>query len=297
MKKPTKIYQILVKKNIQIRVEKLLNLNEVDFKLHTGIRKEKFFEILEFLTVEFNKAHEKGSNKGIGITCRFVLAITYWRDYRPMRQMALDYDISKTTVCDSIKWIEITLSKWDRFVLQDIKTEIEKLESQGIKVENIIGDVEEQPIERPNVNQEESYSGKKKRHTTKNQIIIVEGVKRIINYYNANGTTHDYKMLKDSNILGILEEKGIGGKFDSGYQGVQTELSKAVIPKKKSKNHELTEEEKEFNKQLSQKRIAIEHVNRELKIFRIMKETYRNHQNRYEEKLQIMCGIYNLNNS
>lgn len=137
-----------------------------------------------------------------------------------MRQMALDYDVSKTTVCDSVKWIENTLSKWDKFVLQDIKTEIEKLEHQGIEVENIIGDVEEQPIERPTINQEESYSGKKKRHTTKNQIIIVEGIKRIINYYNANGTTHDYKMLKDSDIIEVLEEKGIGGKFDSGYQGV-----------------------------------------------------------------------------
>lgn len=104
-------------------------------------------------------------------------------------------------------------------------------------------------------------------------------------------------MLKDSNILGTLELKGIGGKFDNGYQGVQKELSKAIIPKKKSKLHELTEEEKEFNKQLSKKRIVIEHVNRELKIFRIMKETYRNHQNKYEEKLKIMCGIYNLNNS
>lgn len=36
------------------------------------------------------------------------------------------------------------------------------------------------------------------------------------NYYNAKGTTHDFKVLKDSNILSILEEKGIGGKFDSG---------------------------------------------------------------------------------
>ncbi len=211
--------------------------------------------------------------------------------------MALDYDVSVSTVCDSIKWVEITLSKWNKFVLQDIKTEIEKLEVQGIKVESIIDDVEEQPIERPTNNQEESYSGKKKHHTTKNQIIIVEGTKRIVNYYNAKGTTHDYKMLKDSNILSTLEEKGIGGKFDSGYQGVQKELSRAIMPKKKSKLHELTEEEKEYNKQLSKKRIAIEHINRELKIFRIMKETYRNHQNRYEEKLQTMCGIYNLNNS
>lgn len=287
----------MVKKNIQIRVEKLLNLNDKDFKLHTGIKKDKYFEILEYLNGEFDKVHEHGSNKGMVVACRLVLALTYWRDYRPMRQMALDYDVPKSTICDNIKWVELTLSRWDKFVLQDIKTEIKKLEEQGIKVENIIGDVEEQPIERPLVNQEESYSGKKKHHTTKNQIIIAENSKRIINYYNSNGTTHDFKMLQQSEILAPLEELGIGGKFDSGYQGVQKELSKAVIPKKKSKNHELTDEEKEFNKQLSKKRIAIEHVNRELKIFRIMKETYRNHQNRYNEKLIIMCGIYNLNNS
>ena len=47
--------------------------------------------------------------KGIGITCRFALAVTYWREYRPMRQMGLDYDVSKSTVCDSVKWCEETL--------------------------------------------------------------------------------------------------------------------------------------------------------------------------------------------
>lgn len=261
------------------------------------MKKEVFFQMLDYLTIKFNDAHKNGSFKGIGIGPRFVLALTYWREYRAMRQMAFDYDVSASTVCESVKWVEAALQDFPGFQIEDIKTEIEKLESEGIKVESIIGDVEEQPIERPTVNQEESYSGKKKRHTTKNQIIIVEGMKRIINYYNANGTTHDYKMLKDSNIIDVLEEKGIGGKFDSGYQGVQKDLSKAIIPKKKSKLHELTVEEKEFNKQLSRKRIAIEHVNREIKIFRIMKETYRNHQNRYEQKLKIICGIYNLNHS
>ena len=140
-----------------------------------------------------------------------------------MRQMGFDYDVSASTVCESVKRVEETLSKYSKFQIEDIKTEIKKLEVQGIKVENIIGDVEEQPIERLLVNQEDSYSGKKKRHTTKNQIIIAEGTKRIINFYNANGTTHDFKMLKDSEILSVLEKMKIGGKFDSGYQGVQKE--------------------------------------------------------------------------
>lgn len=275
----------------------MLNLNDKDFKLHTGLKKEIFFKMLEYLTIEFDKCHEHGSNKGIGITCRFVLAITYWRDYRPYRQMALDYDVSKSTVCNSVKWIELTLEQWDEIRLDDIKTEIEKLESKGIKVESIIGDVEEQPIERPTLNQEDSYSGKKKRHTTKNQIIATKDGSRILNWYNSNGTTHDFQMLKDSNILSTLREKNIGGDFDSGYQGIQNELSNAVIPIKKSKNHELTDEEKTFNTNLSKRRIKIEHINREIKIFRIAKETYRNHMNRYSTKMKIMCGIFNLNNS
>ena len=102
-------------------------------------------------------------------------------------------------------------------------------------------------------------------------------------------------MLKNSDILPFLEERKISGKFDSGYQGVQKELTNAIIPFKKSKNHELTEEEKKHNKKLSKERIKVEHVNRKIKIFRIAKERYRNHQNRYELIMNIMCSIYNRN--
>ena len=261
------------------------------------MKKQTFYKILEYLTNVYNDSHKNGSRKGTSVICRLVLAITYWRDYRPMRQMGLDYDVPKSTVCDCIKWVEDALGNWDEIQFQDIKTEIEKAKENGINVETIIGDVEEQPIERPIINQEESYSGKKKRHTTKNQIIITENGERILNWYNSKGTTHDYQIIKDSKILPVLEKMKIKGKFDSGYQGIQNQLSGAMIPYKKSKNHELTEEEKKHNKELSKKRIKIEHTNRELKIFRIMKETYRNHMNRYDTKVLIMCGIYNLNHS
>ena len=57
------------------------------------------------------------------------------------------------------------LYKFDRFTYEDIKNQIEKAKESGINVEIIIGDVEEQPIERPIINQEESYSGKEGRHS------------------------------------------------------------------------------------------------------------------------------------
>lgn len=178
---------------------------------------------MEILQSEYDKAHINGSNAGIGVGPRLVLALTYWREYRAMRQMAFDYELAVSTVCDNIHWVEDILGNNNKFNLGTIKEEKEKLKREGIDVKNIIGDVEEQPIERPIEKQERHYSGKKKKHTTKNQIIIDEETPKIINIYNSVATTHDFQMLKDSNIISSLNELGINGKFDNGYQGVQKE--------------------------------------------------------------------------
>ncbi len=251
--------------------------------------------MLYILQKKYDKAHKKGSNKGIGPGCRLVIALCYWREYRCMRQMALDFDVSLSTISSSITWVENTLGETKKFKFDTIQKELEKYEKENGKIDFIIGDVEEQPIERPINNQEEYYSGKKKRHTLKNQIIVVGKTKRIINISNEKGNVHDFQILKNSNVIETLETKKIKGLFDSGYQGIQKLLTNAKIPYKKSKYHKLSEEEKEFNKQLSKERVEIEHINREIKKFRIMKDTYRSHIDRYELRLTIICCIYNLN--
>ena len=62
---------------------------------------------------------------------------------------------------------------------------------------------------------------------------------------------------------------------DSGYQGIKNIIPEAVIPHKKPKNKDLDEQQKAFNKNLSSKRVIIEHVNRKLKIFKSIGLTYR----------------------
>ena len=105
------------------------------------------------------------------------------------------------------------------------------------------------------------------------------------------GTVHDFKIFKES-LVGILPDDIIA-RLDSGYQGVLEYLPNAIIPVKGSKNRELTEEEKEFNTNHSRKRIFIEHVNRELKIFRICKEVYRNKGKRGLLRLKLIASLYN----
>jgi len=98
-------------------------------------------------------------------------------------------------------------------------------------------------------------------------------------------------MFKES-LVGVLPED-IFAMMDSGYQGVNEYLPYAVIPFKATKKCPLTEEQKTFNKRLAQIRIAIEHINRELKIFRICKETYRGKGKRGLLRVKLIASLYN----
>ena len=78
-----------------------------------------------------------------------------------------------------------------------------------------------------------------------------------------------------------------------GYQGIHHTDQNAQIPHKKPKGGELTPEQKQWNRQHAKQRIKVEHTNRELKIFRILSETYRNRRQGHNLKVNIIAGIVN----
>lgn len=110
----------------------------------------------------------------------------------------------------------------------------------------------------------------------------------------AKGKTHDFKMFKDSQIS-LNEATTI--LVDLGFLGIKKIHKNSQIPHKSSKKHPLTEEQKKENRALAKKRIAIEHVNRLMKIFLILKYPYRNKQKRFGLRVHLLAAIYNLNNT
>ena len=111
----------------------------------------------------------------------------------------------------------------------------------------------------------------------KSQLIICEESEEIIATYFGKGKMHDLKLYEKSRTK---LSKEIEIKADSGYQGMQKKHAKVLIPKKNSKLHRLTKEEKRANRTLSKKRIKVENVIRRLKIFRILGERYRHRRKR-----------------
>jgi IS5 family transposase len=68
----------------------------------------------------------------------------------------------------------------------------------------------------------------------------------------------------------IAIDADIRVQADSGYQGIESLHKNSETPKKKSKKHPLTEEEKASNRKISRERIVIENVNAVIKVFKIM---------------------------
>lgn len=139
--------------------EKIQKLTDSEFKLITGVPRETFDEMYEVLVTRHLEEHFQGGRWGFDVGLRLTLALEYWREYRTLRHMANDHQIPKSTINHMILWVEDVLSESDEFRLKDLKERFKPGEKSDINV--VIIDVEEQPVERPQEEQETSYSGKK----------------------------------------------------------------------------------------------------------------------------------------
>jgi DDE superfamily endonuclease len=67
------------------------------------------------------------------------------------------------------------------------------------------------------------------------------------------------------------------------------------IPKKRSKKNPLTQEDKQRNRSISSQRVLVENIIRDVKIFRIIAEKYRNRRKKFGLRFNLIAAIYNLN--
>ncbi len=81
---------------------------------------------------------------------------------------------------------------------------------------------------------------------------------------------------------------------DSGYQGLVQIHANSLLPKKSSKNCPLTKQERKDNREISRKRIFVEHAIRFVKRFRILSERYRNRRKRFALRFSLIAGICNF---
>lgn len=139
--------------------------------------------------------------------------------------------------------------------------------------------------------QRRHYSGKKKRHTQKAQLIVNQQTKQIVATDFATGSTHDFRVFKASKIRFAQQLRCLA---DAGYQGLTNVHANSQTPAKKSKHHPLTGAQKAANRALARQRIVVEHVIRKLKVFRILSERYRNRRKRFSLRFNLIAALHNF---
>lgn len=129
--------------------------------------------------------------------------------------------------------------------------------------------------------------------------MVITTAKTTIKYlsHSINGKTHDFNLLKMLFNPDVNWFEKFNIKLDSGYTGFgKIYSSKSLaIPYKKSKNNPLSEDQKQFNKELSSKRIVVENSIGGMKRYHILSNRLRLHNIDFYDKILGVCaGLWNF---
>jgi hypothetical protein len=173
---------------------------------------------------------------------------------------------------------------------------VEELFTLHPELKDVFIDGTERKVNKPKKlkSRDKLYSGKKKSHTRKS-IVMCDEKKRILFLTQAkSGRRHD-KRLADKNMLAEHIPEDVTIWTDTGFQGMQKIHANTIMPKKATKKHPLTPEQRESNRITASIRIVNEHAIGGMKRYRAAADTYRNHIPNMDDLLmRLSAGLWNF---
>lgn len=140
--------------------------------------------------------------------------------------------------------------------------------------------------------QQEQYSGKKKAHTVKNNLICDDHQQILYLSPSYEGKVHDKKICDEEQLY---FPQGTRLRQDTGYQGFAPQGVIIIQPKKRFRGQTLSQQDKEQNRQIAKERIVVEHAISGVKRLRILKEQIRHCSTRFRDQVMMMgCAIHNF---
>lgn len=283
------------------------------FRTFTGLTVEEFNDLCTHIESQYPR-HEakrlgrKDRKRAIGagrqfkldLVDRVLMLLIYYRLYITLCLTGFLFDLDQSNVHRNIQYVEPVIK-----ACIPIPEKMAKKTRRIGKMEELLElfpemkcfiDATEQEIPRPKNKRRRKnyYSGKKKRHTVKTQILVNKKGQILHKTKHRNGKQHDYDMFKKTGPPDIPPDVEVG--VDRGYQGIEKDFPdlKVKIPVKKKKYQELSKKDKRYNKKLSQERVIVEHTIGKMKKFGIMGNEFRSRLKRYDTTVSIVSGLVNL---
>ena len=107
----------------------------------------------------------------------------------------------------------------------------------------------------------------------------------------AHGKVHDLRLFRQSGLKLASDTILLG---DKGYLGIAKDHRSSRTPYRKPPKGTLSPEQKQHNRVLARLRMKVEHIIRNLKVFRILQERYRNRRRRFALRLNLIAALCNL---
>lgn len=239
-----------------------------------------------------------GRKPALRTTADTLLFIVYYLKTYPLQEiLAFEFGMTQGQAC---YWIH-TLSEILKRALASMEQLPERNPAQlaanlAESGETELGiDGTERKIQRPKDNEEQKqyYSGKKKTHTVKNNVVVTLG-SRHVKYLSGTyeGKKHDKKICDEEQPT---FPEGSTLCKDTGFQGYEPAGVNTQQPKKKPRGQELSEEDKQRNSLISKVRVRVEHVISGIKRCRIVKDVFRNTKETFVDLvMEIACGLHNF---
>jgi hypothetical protein len=274
------------------------------FRQLTGITPLVFDKLLADLTPRYEQADAKrkdrpgrrrkpgaGRKHALDLADRLLMLLMYYRTYTTHAFLGFLFGVDDSAVGRNINPLQPLLAGIFRIPERRIELDPEE-------IRELFFDATERPTRRPRRGQREFYSGKKKRHTIKCQVVTARRTKppgpgrkpqrlRIAAVSGSfPGSVHDKKIYDRTRAVAPPDVRRTG---DTAYLGTPLET-----PVRKPRGGELTAGQKAKNRVVSRRRIVAEHGIGKMKVWRIAAERYRNPDRRHTLIMKNVAGLHNL---
>ena len=273
------------------------------FRRLTGLTPVAFHRLLaEVATADQAARTRRGSRAGrqrkagagrkatLPLADQLLMLLIYYRTYVPHTFLGFLFGLDDSNVSRSNRRTEPLLA--GIFRIPERKIELSQEE-----IRELFFDSTERPTARPVRGQKRFYSGKKKRHTLKTQVVVtrvkkrpgVRGQRRRVRIVAVSktfpGSTHDKKVYDRT---GVTIPPGVKGYGDTAYIGTGLKT-----PRRKPRDGKLTPRQKAGNRRVSKRRIVVEHGIGKMKVWRASAERWRNPRRRHTLMMKNGAGLHN----
>lgn len=301
-------------------------------KALTGLPAEEFWGLVDALSARWAEAERArracpdrrravggGRRSAPPLALRVAAVLTYLRLHVPQGVVGLLFGTSQAEVSRDLREVLPVLppclpcpAVWEAVPAGDALPAAAVLTVEHLPGGRVLIDATEQRVARAqdDATQRRYYSGKKKLHTLKTQLVTDDDHHILALSAAVPGAAHDKTLCDGVRTLDRLPD-GAAADADKGYQGLAAQVERVPVcdvatraeqeaprlvvrtPHKKPKGGELTEEQRAFNHQLGQRRIRVEHCIGWLKNWAVVATRFRCAHTLYTAIMRTVCGLVN----